>query len=162
MVTVLMNDHISISPVISIHYPSPDFKICVIEDKQVIWDQIRKRYVKLTPEEWVRQNFLQYLIQYEHYPASLMAVEKEIKLGELKKRCDIVIYRNNRPWMIIECKEPGTCINEKTLQQILSYNMTLQVSYLVLTNGDYTYVMKCGADGGQLITSFPGYREKNN
>ncbi|TAN01795.1 MAG: type I restriction enzyme HsdR N-terminal domain-containing protein [Chitinophagaceae bacterium] len=157
-----MKDHISISPVISIHYPSPDFKICVIEDKQVIWDHIRKRYVKLTPEEWVRQNFLQYLIQYARYPASLMAVEKEIKLGELKKRCDIVIYKNSRPWMIIECKEPGTSINEETLQQILGYNMTLQVSYLVLTNGDYTYIMKCGPDGGQLITSFPGYREKNN
>lgn len=156
-----MNDLISISPVISIDYPIPDFKICIIEDKQVIWDHIRKRYVKLTPEEWVRQNFLQYLIHHKRYPASLIAVEKEIKLGELKKRCDIVVYKNSRPWMIIECKEPGTGINEKTLQQILGYNMTLQVSYLVLTNGDYTYVMKCGPEGGQLITSFPGYQEEN-
>lgn len=157
-----MNDSISISPVISVHYPEPDFKIRIIKDKQVIWDNIRKKYVKLTPEEWVRQNFLQYLIRHEHYPATLMAVEKEIKLGELKKRCDIVIYKNSGPWMIIECKEPGTCISEKTLQQILGYNMTLQVTYLVLTNGDYTYGMKCGLGGGQFITSFPDYLEKMN
>lgn len=157
-----MNDSISISPVISIQYPKPDFKICILEEKEVIWDNIRKRYVKLTPEEWVRQNFLQYLIQYEHYPSTLMAVEKEIKSGELKKRCDIVVYKHSRPWMIIECKEPGTCINEKTLRQILSYNMALQVNYLVLTNGDYTYGMKCGEQGGQLITSLPRYHEKAN
>lgn len=157
-----MEDHVFISPLLTIRYPKPDFKICVVEDKQVIWDNIRKKYVKLTPEEWVRQNFLQYLIQCEHYPATLIAIEKEIKLGKLKKRCDIVVYKNKYPWMIIECKEPGTCISEKTLQQILGYNMTLQVNYLVLTNGDYTYGMKCDPEGGQFITSLPGYHENNN
>lgn len=146
----------------AVSYPSPDFKIRVIKDKQVIWDDIRKKYVKLTPEEWVRQNFLQYLIQHAHYPSTLMAIEKEIKLGELKKRCDIVVYKNSLPWMIIECKEPGTNISEKTLQQILGYNWTLQVAYLVLTNGDYTYGMKCDIHGGQFITSFPDYYIKNN
>ncbi|MGH2644161.1 MAG: type I restriction enzyme HsdR N-terminal domain-containing protein, partial [Chitinophagaceae bacterium] len=145
--------------VISVRYPKPDFKICVLNEKQVIWDNIRKKYVKLTPEEWVRQNFLQYLIQHERYPATLMAVEKEIKLGELKKRCDIVIYKNSKPWMIIECKEPGTSVNEKTLRQILGYNMSLLVNYLILTNGDYTYGMKCSSSGGQFITSFPDYHE---
>lgn len=154
-----MNDRLSITPAISIRYSKPDFNIRVLKEKQVIWDRIRKKYVKLTPEEWVRQNFLRHLVQVEHYPASLIAVEKEIRLGELKKRCDIVIYKHSVPWMIVECKEPDTYLNEKVLQQILGYNMSLKVKYLLLTNGDYTYGMECGTDGGQFITSLPDYRQ---
>lgn len=142
---------------ITIKYPEPDFNIRMQENKRVIWDRIRKRYVALTGEEWVRQNFLRYLITEKRYPGPLMAVEKEIRLGPLKKRCDIVVYKDSAPWMIIECKEPGTPLNGKTLLQILGYNMTLKVPFLILTNGDKTYGVACGESGGRYISGLPEY-----
>ena len=100
-----------------------------------------------SPEEWVRQNFLQYLILIKNYPAALIAVEKLIKLGDLKKRFDIVLYDNNHhPWMIVECKEMSVALDTKVLDQVLRYNVTLQVPYLVITNGSYCYAFEI-ADG---------------
>ena len=101
---------------------------------------MRKRWLVLTGEEWVRQNFLQYIVHVKNYPASLIAVEKEIYLGELKKRCDIVVYnRDTLPWMIIECKEMNERLNTKVLDQILRYHITLPAKYLVVTNGSYCF-----------------------
>lgn len=121
---------------IKIEYPPYQSKIKMKEEKEFIFDAFRKCWVVLTPEEWVRQNFLQYLTQIKNYPAALIAVEKEIKLGELKKRFDIVIYDSNtKPWMIVECKEMNTALNKTVLDQVLRYNINLQVPYLVITNG---------------------------
>ena len=79
-------------------------------------------------------------LNQKKYPASLIAIEKEIKLGELKKRCDIVVYnREAQPWMIIECKEMNVALSEKTLEQILRYHITLPAKYLVITNGSYSF-----------------------
>lgn len=123
---------------IKIEYPAYRPKIKEEDEKELIFDEIRKRWVVLTPEEWVRQNFLQYLIHIKKYPASLIAIEKKIKLGDLKKRFDIVIYdKNTKPWMIIECKEMNVTLDKKVLDQVLRYNVTLQVPYLVITNGSY-------------------------
>ena len=88
---------------IKIQYPKFDFRIKKEDGKEWIFDEFRKQWVRLTPEEWVRQNILQYLVQVKKYPASLIAIEKEITLGELRKRFDILIYRDAKPWMIIEC-----------------------------------------------------------
>ena len=131
---------------ISVPFPEPDFKIRKLADQQQIWDSCRKRWVRLSPEEWVRQNFLLYLQQVLHYPPALIAVEKEIQLGELKKRCDIVVYKEARPWMIVECKETHVPLTEKTLMQLLRYNMSLPVPYLVITNGveNYGWLRKNG------------------
>lgn len=126
---------------IPVDFPEPDFRISDVSGKQMIWDAIRKKNLVLTPEEWVRQNFIQYLTQVLKYPPSLMAIEKEIHLGTVKKRCDIVVYKEARPWMIVECKEPNVPLNEKVLTQIINYNMVLKVSYLVLTNGLQTYAV---------------------
>lgn len=123
---------------IKIEYPSYQPKIKEEAGKELIFDEFRKRWVVLTPEEWVRQNFLQYLTQTKKYPASLIAVEKEIKLGEMKKRFDIVVYdKETKPWMIIECKEMNMQLNKAVLEQVLRYNITLKVPYLVITNGSY-------------------------
>jgi hypothetical protein len=123
---------------IKIEYPEYQPKIKEEDNKEVIFDEVRRRWVVLTPEEWVRQNFLQYLVRVRKYPASLIAVEKEIKLGELKKRFDIVVHdRNTKPWMIVECKEMSVPLNRSVLDQALRYNMTLQVPYLVITNGKF-------------------------
>src|SRR5450755_3004115 len=125
---------------IKLKYPVHDFKLRKDKNVEYIFDPLRKRWLVLTPEEWVRQNFLQYIIQVKQYPVSLIAVEKEIYLGELKKRCDIVVYnREMLPWMIIECKEMNEPINSKVLDQVLRYHITLPASYLVITNGSYCF-----------------------
>ena len=123
---------------IKIDYPIYEFKIKNDEAVERIFDSIRKKWLVLTPEEWVRQNILQYIIQTKKYPASLVAIEKEIMLGELKKRCDIVVYsRYSLPWMIIECKEMDAPLNRNVLDQVLRYHITLPAKYLMLTNGSY-------------------------
>jgi predicted type IV restriction endonuclease len=125
---------------IKIEFPKQEIKIEQREGVNEIFDIIRKKWLILSPEEWVRQNILQYLLITKKYPASLIAVEKEIKLGELKKRCDIVVYNKDaKPWMIIECKEMNVSLSEKTLEQILRYHITLPAKYLVITNGNYSF-----------------------
>ncbi len=125
---------------IHIDYPSYQFKIKKEQEGEIIFDPFRKRWIKLNPEEWVRQNILQYLILTKKYPSSLIAIEKEISLGELKKRCDIVVYsKNAKPWMIIECKAKNISLDHKVLLQILRYHITLPATYLVIANGDFCY-----------------------
>lgn len=112
----------------------------------------------LTPEEWVRQNIIQFLLVNKKYPASLIAIEKEIKLGELKKRCDVVVYnRESLPWMIIECKEMKVALSEKTLEQILRYHISLPAKYLIITNGSFSYGFKKEKDQFFEIDLFPDY-----
>ena len=93
----------------------------------------------LTPEEWVRQNFLLYMIDTLNYPASLIAVEKQLQLADLTKRFDIVLYKNDIPFMLIECKEMNVPITQKTLEQVLRYNINLQAAYFIITNGSFCY-----------------------
>jgi hypothetical protein len=125
---------------IKIDYPPYQPKIKAAAGKEFIFDEIRKKWVVLTPEEWVRQNFLQYLIQVKKYPASLIVIEKEIAVADTKKRFDIVVYdKNHQPFMMVECKEMNVTLDNKTLDQILRYNINLQVQYLVITNGSYCF-----------------------
>ena len=125
---------------IKIEYPTYQPKIKKENDKEFIFDDVRRQWVVLTPEEWVRQNFLNYLINTKKYPASLIAVEKEIFLGDLKKRYDIVVYnKNTQPWMLIECKEMNVVLDKTVLSQVLRYNINLQVHNIVITNGAFCY-----------------------
>lgn len=141
---------------IKIEYPPYQPKIKQEEDKEFIFDEVRKRWVVLTPEEWVRQNFLQYLIRVKEYQASLIAVEKEMKLGELKKRFDIVVYdRDSKPWMIVECKQMSVSLDKKVLDQVLRYNMTLNVPYLVITNGSYCIALLLKENAMTEIDALP-------
>jgi hypothetical protein len=142
---------------IVLQYPSYPFKIKAINGKDQIFDPFRKTWVLLTPEEWVRQNLLQYLVQSLHYPSSLIAVEKEIKLGELSKRFDIVVYKNELPWMIIECKEAKVALNEKTMEQILQYQQVLTAQYLFISNGHETMGAKIESGKLQALQNFPEY-----
>ena len=140
-----------------IQYPPFDFRIKKEDEKEWIFDEIRKQWVRLSPEEWVRQNILQYLIQVKKYPASLIAVEKEILLGELRKRFDILIYRDAKPWMIIECKEMNVPLNESTIRQILNYNITIQADYIMITNGTDNHGF-CLLNGkAEAISELPGF-----
>lgn len=143
---------------IKISYPSYPFKIETREEKEYIFDPLRKKWVRLTPEEWVRQNFLQYLLQVMQYPPSLIAIEKEIQIGELKKRFDILVYKNDHPWLLIECKEMNVPINESVMQQLLRYQTIVQADYLIVTNGNETKGI--GKENNQFITlnAIPSYQ----
>ena len=142
---------------LQIEYTAFQFRLKEEAGKEFIFDEIRKKWVRLTPEEWVRQHFIQYLLQKKNYPASIIAVEKEIKLGDLKKRCDIVVYKSHVPWMIIECKEQGVALDDAVLQQTLRYNITLQVAILVVTNGSLSYAFSIDKDGAKEMDSLPDW-----
>lgn len=141
---------------IKIAYPRHPFKIKNEEGKEIIFDEVRKRWTRLTPEEWVRQNFLQYLIQVKNYPTSLIAVEKEINLGELKKRFDILVYNSShQPWMMVECKAMRVPLHEKVLEQVLRYNLSVPVDFLVITNGSYVAGWERKETGVEALTELP-------
>lgn len=142
---------------LQIEYPAFQFRVKEETGKKFIFDEVRKKWVRLTPEEWVRQHFIQYLLQKKNYPAAIIAVEKEIKLGDLKKRCDIVVYKSHMPWMIIECKEQDVVLNDAVLQQTLRYNITLQVAILVVTNGSLSYAFCIDKDGAKELDSLPDW-----
>lgn len=125
---------------LSITFPEPDFKIKKEKGREYIFDAIRKQWIVLTPEEWVRQNFINYLVKTLNYPVAMIAVEKEIMLGELKKRFDILVYdKEHTPWMMIECKAQEVPLTENVLQQVLRYNISVPVKYLLITNGNYHF-----------------------
>ena len=141
---------------ISIQFPQPEFRIKKELDKEFIFDMLRKKWLLLTPEEWVRQNFIQYLIKVKGYPSALIALEKEIQLGELKKRFDVLIYnKDHKPWMIIECKGAEIKLNDATLQQALRYNISVPVEFIVITNGSFTYAWQKSASGLSLMNDLP-------
>ena len=109
----------------------------------MILDTIRKKYVKLTPEEWVRQNFVQYLITEGKYPGGLIGIEVMSKYNDLKKRVDILVHdRLGKPVMIVECKAHDIEINDKVFDQIVCYNMGFKVPYIIVTNGMVHYACK--------------------
>jgi len=119
-----------------LNLPNYQFRIKSNENKLFIFDFIRKKEVVLTPEEWVRQHFLMYLVTEKKYPASLIAVEKKLTLNTLTKRTDIVVYNSNaKPSIIVECKAPNVTITEEVFDQIARYNLKLNAQYLIVTNG---------------------------
>ena len=111
----------------------------------------------LTPEEWVRQNFLLYLSVVLCYPLSLIAVEKQLAFGELKKRFDIVVYNwETKPFIIVECKEMNMPLNDETLQQVLRYNLHIQAPYIVITNGSYCAAFRHEHERFLAVENIPG------
>jgi hypothetical protein len=124
---------------IKITYPDIKPAIKRIEDTDKVFCLIRRKWFVLTPEEWVRQNFLLYLTDVLQYPRKLISVEKEIKLSELKKRFDIVVYdQNAQPEIIIECKEMNEKLTDEVLNQVLRYNIKIRAKRVVITNGSNT------------------------
>lgn len=111
------------------------FKIVKEDGIEKIFDPIRKKFIVLTPEEWIRQQILMHLIQDLSYPPSLLSVEKQLKVNERNRRYDIVAYKHDVPWLIVECKSENEPLNDKVLSQLLSYNSSLKANYLAITNG---------------------------
>jgi hypothetical protein len=143
---------------IAVQYPEPQFRIKNENGKHYIFDSIRKVWLLLTEEEWVRQNFVNYLTTQLHYPSTVIALEKEILLNDLKKRFDILVYdRQHKPWMLIECKEPKVSLSEDVLQQVLRYNISVPVEYIVITNGTTTVGWRKESEL-RLLEEMPGWQ----
>jgi len=140
---------------LQLQFPQYNFRIKKEGNKHLVFDEVRRRWVTLSPEEWVRQNFLQYLVQVKHYPLSLISVEKIIKVAGLTKRYDVVVYQNNKPWMVVECKETNTPMNTAVIEQILRYNMALFVKYFVITNGYQSFAYEICENAFIEITDLP-------
>jgi type I site-specific restriction endonuclease len=119
-----------------LNLPNAALKTKLVEGTTQVFDVVRKKYFKLTPEEWVRQNFIHYLNIEKNYPMGLMGVEKMIKYNNLQTRADIILYnKEGNPTMIVECKAPDVKITQDTFNQIAKYNFKLKVKFLVVTNG---------------------------
>ncbi|RYZ29017.1 MAG: type I restriction enzyme HsdR N-terminal domain-containing protein [Chitinophagaceae bacterium] len=143
---------------ITVQFPEPEFKLKKEGEKRFVFDTIRKAWLLLTEEEWVRQNFVAYLVKQLHYPETLIALEKEILLNGLKKRFDILVYdRSHQPWMLIECKAPEVLLSEDVLQQALRYNITVPVNYIVITNGNNTVAWEKTGERLNLIQLLPSF-----
>lgn len=147
---------------IELAFPEPRFRLKKEGERQFIFDPQRKTWLLLTEEEWVRQNFVNYLITALHYPSTLIALEKEIRIHELKKRFDILVYDPDwHPWMLVECKASSVPLNEEVLQQALRYHITVPATYIIITNGKNTTGWK--KEEGQLVLlhSLPAWEERN-
>ena len=138
-------------------------KLAQKNGQQAIFDFLRQRYIRLTPEEWVRQHFTHYLVEDKGYPQALLGNEVTIQVGGVARRCDSVLYRKEggTPRLIIEYKAPSVAITQKVFQQIYSYNSVLKADYLIVSNGLVHYC--CFVDYKQLTVRFlpdiPSYAE---
>lgn len=141
-----------------LEFPPPAFRIRTQQRHEQIFDALRRRWVRLTPEEWVRQNVLQYVIKVLQYPAALIGVEKEIMVGGLRKRVDILVFdRNHQPWMLIECKAPAIALTDAVLHQAIRYHRAAPASYLVITNGAQTRAWEKKHQSLQEMETLPPY-----
>ena len=127
----------------SLNLPDYPHKIKQENNKAYIFDFIRKKHLVLTPEEWVRQHFVHYLITLKKFPSSLIVIEKGLKLNEMQKRADVLVYnKNGNPLVLVECKAATVKITQETFNQIARYNMVFHVPYLIVTNGLQHYCCK--------------------
>tara|TARA_R110002072_G_scaffold90257_2_gene201954 strand:+ start:542 stop:991 length:450 start_codon:yes stop_codon:yes gene_type:complete len=143
-----------------LNFPKFSFRFKNSENKVSIFDTIRKKFVILQPEEWVRQNCIQYLINEKGYPKSLINVEKELKINQLKKRYDIVIYKTDGSiHLIVECKAPKIEIKQAAFDQIARYNLELNADYLMVTNGINHYYCQMDFENEKyrFLKDIPGY-----
>lgn len=128
--------------------------------KEQIFCEWRHRWVRLTPEEWVRQQLLHRLVEQLGYPASLIAVEAPIKVGEAQKRCDAIVYNNfMQPLVLIECKAETVPLTQNTLDQATTYNRKLQVPYLILHNGPQTIIAQVKDKSISFVQTIPQYNQ---
>lgn len=144
-----------------LNFPKFSFRFKSNENKVSIFDEIRKKFIVLQPEEWVRQHCVKYLIEVKKYPKSLINVEKELKVNNLPKRYDIVIFNpDGSIHLIVECKSYKVKIDQSTFDQIARYNLTLDASYLMVTNGinHYYCVMDTQKERYSFLRDLPEYQ----
>lgn len=145
-----------------LNLPECELLIRSHSNRNQVWDTLRRRYVLLSPEEWVRQHLIYYFKDYLGYPVGLIAVEFTIKLFGLTKRCDILVHdRTGKPLLLVECKAPGVKVDSLVLEQAVQYNMKLQLPYLVITNGLDHYCCKIDIAEGtwSFLQKIPAFQD---
>jgi hypothetical protein len=145
-----------------INFPEYQFRFKSNENKTLIFDIVRKKFVVLSPEEWVRQHVLHFLITEMKYPLSMINVEKQLKLHNTKKRYDIVVYNSDASiHLIVECKAPDVNIDQTVFDQIARYNFSLKSSYLMVTNGleHYYCLIDYQNEGYIFLKELPQYKD---
>jgi hypothetical protein len=143
-----------------LNLPTYSFKVKKSEGKVWIFDPSRKKYVVCTPEEWVRQHFVNYLIQDHRYPKSLFRIEGSLAYNTLQKRSDILVHdRLGKPWMLIECKSPSIKLSQRAFNQVAIYNMTIGAKYIAVTNGMVHFCCVAPKPGqeGKFLDEFPQF-----
>jgi hypothetical protein len=148
-----------------LNLPVFSFRIKEEKSKSFIYDEFRKKYVTLTPEEWVRQHIAHYLKTDLHYPPGRISVEMPVKVKNRQKRCDVVVFGDKgEPLLVVECKSYEVKLNQQVVDQVSLYNFSLQVDYLVITNGMDHYCLRLNRSHGgyAFIERIPGYDELIN
>ncbi|MBK5202582.1 MAG: type I restriction enzyme HsdR N-terminal domain-containing protein [Prolixibacteraceae bacterium] len=148
-----------------LNLPDYSFRIKTEEDKTYIFDEIRKKFILLTPEEWVRQNFIKYLIQDKGFPSSLMAIENGLKINKNIFRTDLLVYnRKKEPILIVEFKAPNIKITQKTFDQIARYNMKFRTDCLIVSNGmqHYCCLINRKEETYFFLKNIPDYKNIKN
>ena len=136
-----------------LNLPAYDFPTRTIRGRKMVFDPIRKKYVRLTPEEWVRQHFVQYMVQELGYPAALIGIEWAFTYQGMGRRADVVVHdRRGQPVLMVECKAPDVPISQDTFDQVARYNRVIRARYLVVTNGYEHYA--CALDREQETYRF--------
>lgn len=147
---------------LQLNLPPYNIKVKNENGQRKVFDILRRKYLVITPEEWVRQHFIHYLIDYKGYPISLLANEIPLSIGEKVIRADSVLYDSHlRPRMIIEYKAPHIQLTQKVFDQISAYNLLLHVDYLIVSNGIDTYICKMDYEHQTytFLPSIPDYKE---
>ncbi|RAV99178.1 type I restriction enzyme HsdR N-terminal domain-containing protein [Pseudochryseolinea flava] len=145
---------------IKLNLPEYAYKLSKVEGRIMIFDPLRKKHLVLTPEEWVRQHFVNYLVTELKYPKALIRLEGGLSYNQLQKRSDIVVFdRDAKPWMVIECKAPDQILSNETLHQASTYNATLRAKFLVVTNGLSHFFFSTDWSSGvvQSLNDLPTY-----
>lgn len=147
-----------------LNFPEYSFRTKNSENKHYVFDEIRKKFIVLTPEEWVRIHVVRFLLEVKKYPKSWINVEKKIEINGLTKRYDVVVFQpDGSIFILVECKQPKVEISQATFDQIARYNMTLKANYLMVTNGLNHYFCKMDFDKGKYVflNELPIYQAKN-
>ena len=144
----------------ALNIPKTELKIITKAGKQQVFDVLRRKYVALTPEEWVRQQFVHYLVRHKGYPAECIGNEVSIRLNGMRKRCDTVVFGHEaEPLMIVEYKAPGVEVTQQVFEQISRYNLRLRVQWLIVSNGLQHYCCHIDYASGtyRFVEDIPSY-----
>lgn len=145
-----------------LNFPSYDARTRLLAGRSEIFDLVRRKFVAQTPEEWVRQHLINYLVQYKHVPVGMMGVEKQVLINKIPHRFDLVVFsRQGNPLLLAECKAPGIQITEKVFDQAARYNLQLNASFFMITNGFEHFTCRLDYEHKQyiFIPDLPVYRE---
>jgi hypothetical protein len=144
---------------IKLHFPEPDFNTRKVGEVIQVFDRIRKLWVVLQPEEWVRQNLVNWFTLVQKIPRSFISIEQSLNVNSMARRCDLLIYdRDHQPWMMVEVKAQGVELNSSVITQILNYNIGIPVKYIMITNGDQCFIADIRKTSSHWVEQFPEFQ----